>query len=105
LWRIEGFGKVCLGKAITTRGSKQTWGGARGGHRALALLAADHKGIFHHTPYTVQVAFDLLKSGRVDPEPFISGVRPLEDVVETLESHGRQESIEYEIRPPEGGSS
>ncbi len=57
------------------------------------------RGIFHHTPYTVQVAFDLLKSGRIDPEPFISGVRPLEDVVEALESHGRQEGIKYEIRP------
>jgi L-iditol 2-dehydrogenase len=57
------------------------------------------RGIFHHTPYTVQVAFDLLKSGRMDPEPFISGVRPLEDVVEALESHGRQEGIKYEIRP------
>jgi L-iditol 2-dehydrogenase len=63
------------------------------------------RGIFHHTPYTVQVAFDLLKSGRVDPEPFISGVRPLEDVVEALEQHGRQEGIKYEIRPPDGGSS
>lgn len=58
------------------------------------------RGIFHHTPYTVQVAFDLLKSGRVDPEPFISGVRPLEEVVAALESHGRQEGIKYEIRPP-----
>ena len=57
------------------------------------------RGIFHHTPYTVQVAFDLLKSSRVDPEPFISGVRPLGDVVEALESHGRQEGIKYEIRP------
>jgi L-iditol 2-dehydrogenase len=63
------------------------------------------RGIFHHTPYTNQVAFDLLKTGRVDPEPFISGVRPLEDVVEALESHGRQEGIKYEIRPPGGGSS
>lgn len=61
------------------------------------------RGIFHHTPYTVQVAFDLLKSGRVDPEPFISGVRPLEEVVEALESHGRQEGIKYEIQPPERG--
>ena len=60
------------------------------------------RGIFHHTPYTVQVAFDLLKSGRVDPEPFISGVRPLEDVVAALESHGRQEGIKYEIKPPGG---
>src|SRR5215217_753134 len=61
------------------------------------------RGIFHHTPYTVQVAFDLLKSGRLDPEPFISGVRPLEDVVEALEQHGRQEGIKYEIQPPDGG--
>lgn len=63
------------------------------------------RGIFHHTPYTVQTAFDLLKTGRVDPEPFISGVRPLEDVVEALEQHGRQEGIKYEIRPPNGGPS
>jgi L-iditol 2-dehydrogenase len=63
------------------------------------------RGIFHHTPYTVQVAFDLLKNGRVDPEPFISGVRPLEDVVQALEQHGRQEGIKYEIRPPDGGRS
>jgi hypothetical protein len=41
----------------------------------------------------------------VDPEPFISGVRPLEDVVEALEQHGRQEGIKYEIRPPDGESS
>jgi len=57
------------------------------------------RGIFHHTPYTVQTAFDLLRSGRVDPEPFISGVRPLEDIVAALESHGRQEGIKYEIHP------
>lgn len=57
------------------------------------------RGVFHHTPYTVQVAFDLLKSGRVDPEPFISGIVPLEEVVAALESHGRQEGIKYEIRP------
>lgn len=57
------------------------------------------RGIFHHTPYTVQTAFDLLRTGRVDPEPFISGVRPLEDIVAALESHGRQEGIKYEIRP------
>jgi L-iditol 2-dehydrogenase len=63
------------------------------------------RGIFHHTPYTVQVAFELLKSGRVDAEPFISGVRPLEDVVEALEQHGRQEGIKYEIRPPDGEPS
>jgi hypothetical protein len=35
----------------------------------------------------------------VDPEPFISGVRPLEDIVAALESHGRQEGIKYEIHP------
>lgn len=57
------------------------------------------RGIFHHTPYTIQIAFDLLKSGKVDSEPFISEVRPLEDVVEALESHGRQEGIKHETRP------
>ncbi len=45
------------------------------------------------------LTLDLLKSGRVDPEPFVSGVRPLEEVVAALKSHGRQEGIEYEILP------
>jgi L-iditol 2-dehydrogenase len=57
------------------------------------------RGIFHHTPYTVQEAEGLLKSGQVDPEPFISEVRPLEDVVEALESHVRQQGTKYEIGP------
>lgn len=58
------------------------------------------RGIFHHTPYTAQVAFELLKSGRVDPEePFISGVRPLEHVLEALQAPGRQQGIKCEIRP------
>jgi L-iditol 2-dehydrogenase len=97
LWE-QALQMVCKGGDITL------FGGAvrdlcRGGHRALALLADHHTGHLPPHPYTVQEAEGLLKSGRVDPEPFISGVRPLEDVVEALESHGRQEGTKYEIRP------
>jgi hypothetical protein len=34
-------------------------------------------------------------AGKVDFEPFISGVRLLEDVVGELKVHGRQEGNEY----------
>lgn len=77
----------------------------RGRYRAAALLPDHHQGHLQSHPIHRPVAFDLLKTGRVDPEPFISGVRLLEEVVEALEQHGRQEGIKYEIQPPEGGSS
>jgi L-iditol 2-dehydrogenase len=57
------------------------------------------RGIFHHTPYTVRLAYELLSGARFDAERFISGVEPLENVLGALEKHGRQEGIKYEIRP------
>jgi L-iditol 2-dehydrogenase len=57
------------------------------------------RGIFHHTPYTVRLAYELLIGTRFDAEAFISGVEPLENVLEALEKHGHQEGIKYEIRP------
>jgi L-iditol 2-dehydrogenase len=57
------------------------------------------RGIFHHTPHTVRLAYELLSSSRFDAERFISGVEPLENVLAALEKHGRQEGIKYEIRP------
>jgi L-iditol 2-dehydrogenase len=58
------------------------------------------RGIFHHTPYTVRLAYEFLNDPRFLADEFISGVAPLEDVVDAIERHGRQEGIKYEIKPP-----
>ncbi len=57
------------------------------------------KGVFHLTPDTARMAFDLLANGQVPEGPFISGVRPLSQVVEALEAHARQEVVKYAIVP------
>lgn len=62
------------------------------------------RGVFHHTPDTVRIAYEMLTGGQFDARPFISDVRPLEDVVDALESHARQEVIKCEIQP-QGGPS
>lgn len=58
------------------------------------------RGIFHHTPYTVRLSYDLLCGELFDADAFVSGTMDLEDVIEALEKHGRQEGIKYEIKPP-----
>ena len=57
------------------------------------------RGIFHHTPYTVRTAYELLAGEQFDAEPYISGTESLENVLDALKRHGRQEGIKYEIRP------
>lgn len=57
------------------------------------------RGIFHHTPYTVRTAYEMLGNERFDADAFISGSEPLENVLDALERHGRQEGIKYEIHP------
>jgi L-iditol 2-dehydrogenase len=57
------------------------------------------RGVFHHTPDTVRIAYEMLVGGQFDAGPFVSGVRPLDRVLDALESHARQEGIKYEIRP------
>lgn len=57
------------------------------------------KGVYHHTPRYVATALDLLTDGRVPAAPFLSGERPLVDLVATLEATGRQEGIKYAILP------
>jgi L-iditol 2-dehydrogenase len=60
------------------------------------------KGVYHHTPQYVATALALLASGAVPSRPFISGERPLADLVPTLEATGRQEGIKYAIVPVPG---
>ncbi len=55
------------------------------------------KGVYHHTPYYVKRAFELIKSRTVDARQFITGSVPIEQLVETLEKIGRQEGIKYKV--------
>jgi L-iditol 2-dehydrogenase len=55
------------------------------------------KGVYHHTPYYVKRAFELIKTRTVDARQFITGIVPIEKLVETLEKVGRQEGIKYKV--------
>ncbi|MDF2548403.1 MAG: zinc-binding dehydrogenase [Anaerosolibacter sp.] len=57
------------------------------------------KAVFHHTPYHIKKALELLSTGQVDGSMFISGEYPLEQTLEALERIGRQEGIKYAIIP------
>lgn len=57
------------------------------------------KGVYHHTPYHVKWALDLLASGQIDGSKYISGYYPLEKAIEALDSIGNQEGIKYVILP------
>lgn len=56
-------------------------------------------GVFHHTPYYTRVAFNLIKRGAIMPEKFISGKKPLSNLVETLELLKKGDGIKYAIIP------
>ena len=58
------------------------------------------KGVFHHTPHYVETALNLLASGQVPADIFISGERPLAEVTDALELMGKQQGIKYAIVPP-----
>ena len=55
------------------------------------------KGIYHHTPYYVKKAFDLITSGQIDTVKFITADMPLEKLVSALELMGQQKGIKYNI--------
>ncbi|AOT72635.1 zinc-dependent alcohol dehydrogenase [Geosporobacter ferrireducens] len=57
------------------------------------------KAVFHHTPYYVKKALELLTTRQVDGKLFITGEYPLEKTIDALESIGRQEGIKYAIIP------
>lgn len=82
------------------------FGGAKGGSTFSVSTTRLHygeltiKGVFHHTPRYVQTALELLASGVVPADEFISGSVALADVVEALERMGRQEGVKYAVVPP-----
>jgi len=55
------------------------------------------KGAYHHTPYYVKKAFDLITSGQIDTVKFITADMPLEKLVNALELMGQQKGIKYNI--------
>ncbi|MFZ3107121.1 MAG: hypothetical protein WA105_07060, partial [Candidatus Hydromicrobium sp.] len=55
------------------------------------------KGVYHHTPYYVKKAFDLITSGQIDTVKFITTDMPLEKLVSALELMGQQKGIKYNI--------
>ena len=100
LWE-QALQMVCKGEDITLFGGRRPGPLYRGGHRALALLAADHTGPLPlhplHCPGGLRPPQE--RPGRPCEELFISEVRPLEDVVDALESHGCQQGTKYKIGP------
>lgn len=60
------------------------------------------KGIFHHTPKHVQIAFDLISSGQVKARDYITANKTLAETIDALELVGQQRGIKYAIIPPEG---
>jgi L-iditol 2-dehydrogenase len=87
-------------------GTVNLFGGAQGGSAFSVSTTLLHyseltiKGVFHHTPRYVETALSLLASGMVPADAFITGERPLVDVIDALEAMGRGEVIKYAIVPP-----
>jgi L-iditol 2-dehydrogenase len=57
------------------------------------------KGIFHHTPRTVEGALQLLASGQVTVKPILDGTIPLEQVEDGLKRMDRSEVIKLAVVP------
>jgi L-iditol 2-dehydrogenase len=57
------------------------------------------KGVFHHTPHTVEKALELLARGVIKAKPLISGRLPLADLQKALEMMMRGEAIKMAIIP------
>ncbi len=87
------------------------FGGAKGGSSFSVSTTLLHyseltiKGVFHHTPQYVETALALLASGLVPAGAFISGERPLAEVIDALETMGRGEVIKYAIIPEAIGNA
>jgi L-iditol 2-dehydrogenase len=87
-------------------GTVNLFGGAKGGSTFSVSTTLLHyseltiKGVFHHTPRFVETALSLLANGMVPADAFISGERPLVEVIDALEAMGRGEVIKYAIVPP-----
>jgi L-iditol 2-dehydrogenase len=57
------------------------------------------KGVFHHTPRHVRTALRLLENGSLDGSALISGERPLESLVDSLEDMAAGKGNKYLLVP------
>lgn len=57
------------------------------------------KGVYHHQPRFVQVAVELLSTGKFDGMSLCSEIRPLEALVESLEDMAAGKGSKYILRP------
>ena len=57
------------------------------------------KGVYHHQPRFVQIAVELLSSGKFDGMTLCTEVRPLEALVESLEDMARGVGSKYILKP------
>lgn len=57
------------------------------------------KGVFHHTPRTVEKALELLRTGAIKAGPLISGRLPLDEVQQALEMMATGDVIKLAIIP------
>ncbi len=93
-------------RMVRPGGTVNLFGGAKGGSSFSVSTTLLHyseltiKGVFHHTPLYVETALNVLASGAVPAEAFISGSVALADVVGALERMGRQEGVKYAVVPP-----
>ncbi len=55
------------------------------------------KGVYHHTPYYVKKAFDLITSGKINTVKFITADMPLKELVSALELMEQHKGIKYNI--------
>jgi L-iditol 2-dehydrogenase len=57
------------------------------------------KGVFHHTPTYVCTAVELLASKKVDGHSLVTEVRPLEDLVASLEDMAAGRGSKFVLTP------
>lgn len=57
------------------------------------------KGVFHHTPYYIRVALDLICRRVVDARMFITAEKPLDKIVEALEMMVSHQGIKTAVFP------
>lgn len=57
------------------------------------------KGVFHHTPRTVEQALHMISSGQVKVGPMLDGQIPLEQVEDGLQRMARSEAIKLAVVP------
>ncbi len=90
-------------RMVRKGGAANLFGGCKSGTTITIDTALIHyheitiKAVYHHTPYYVKRAFELITNRIVDARQFISGTVPLEKLIETLEKIGRQEGIKYNV--------